>query len=383
MQIFKAFFKTVKKQLTSIMIYFLIFFFLTILLTNMGKEQVETTYKATKINVAVIDRDNTDLSQTLYDYIDANHTIVEIKDTKESMADELFYRNVEYVLIIKDGFEDNIKAGNCENILENYQISQSVSGVFVDSQIQQFLKILSTYVSSGFSTTEASKLSLDTSLISVDVALHNVSNTSDVRSSTYYFFSYIPYILICMLIVGLGAILITFREENLNARIQCSSLSITQRNITLTICSFIFCISCWSLFLILSLVMYNEDMFTAKGLLYAANSGIFMFVALSITYLVSYFVHTSGSLNMASNVIGLGMSFLGGIFVPLQYMSSSVVSFSRFLPTYWYVQANELIEKYNGTAEQLHTFWGYLGIESIFAMAIFAAALVASKVKRH
>lgn len=383
MQIFKAFFKTVQKQLSSIIIYFMIFFFLTILLSSSGKEQEETIYKPSKIDIAVIDRDNSTLSQSLYDYIDKNHNIVTIEDTKESMTDELFYNNVQYILIIKDGFEDNIKAGKYDDVVENVQLSQSVSGVFADSQVSQFIKTLSIYTASGYSVSDASKLALNTSIVSANVTLQKFSSNSDQKSSTYYFFGYVPYILICMLTVGLGAILITFREENLNARILCSSVSITKRNTVLTISSFIFSISCWILFILLSIFMYNDEMFSTKGLLFVMNSGAFLLVALSLTYLVSYFVHTSSSLNMASNVLGLGLSFLGGIFVPLEFMSDKVVAFSKFLPTYWYVQANELTEKYTGTSAEMTKFLSYIGIELIFALAIFTAALVASKVKRH
>ena len=86
---------------------------------------------------------------------------------------------------------------------------------------------------------------------------------------------------------------------------------------------------------------------------------------------------------MISNVLGLGLSFLGGIFVPLEYMSSGVVAFARFLPTYWYVKANQIIDSYTGTSAQISTYLSYIGIEFIFALAIFSAALAASKVRKH
>lgn len=383
MQIFKAFFKTVKQQLTSLIIYFFIFIALIILLTNNGKLQMETTYKETKIDIAVIDRDNSVLSKSLYDYIDENHNIIDIKDNKETMADELFYRNVEYILIIDKGFEDNIKIGNRENIIESIKVPQSVSGHFVDNQINQYLTTLSAYVSSGSSMDEAVTFTHNTCALSTDVSLHIPEGTSTAKSSTYYFFIYIPYIIICMLTVGLGAILITFRKYDLNARIQCSALSIAERNVSLTISSLVFSLSCWALFIVLAIILYSNEIFSIKGMLYIANSLIFLLVAMSMTYLISFFAKNSSALNMASNVIGLGVSFLGGIFVPLQFMSSGVVAFAKFLPTYWYVTASEVIDTYTGTSEQLNKILSYFGIEFIFALALFAAALAASKLKKH
>ena len=383
MQVFKAFFKTVKRQSTSLSIYFIIFLVLTILLTTNGKAQQETTYKATKVKIAVIDRDNTILSKSLYNYIDANHTIINIKDDKETMADELFYQNVEYIVIIDQGFQDNIKAGNCENIIETLKVPQSVSGQFVDSQITQYLSTLNIYVSSGYSVADASKFALDTSAISAQVSLQKINDTSTVRSSTYYFFTYIPYVLICILTVGLGSILITFRKYDLNSRIQCSALSITKKNLSLTLSSLLFSFACWLLFIIMAVIMYNTDFFSMKGLLYVSNSVVFLLIAMSIVYFISYFVQSTSTLSMISNVLGLGLSFLGGIFVPLEFMSSGVVAFAKFLPTYWYVKANQIVDTYTGTSEQISTFLSYIGIESIFALAIFSAALAASKLKKH
>lgn len=383
MQVFRAFFKTVKRQSSSLLIYFGIFLALTILLSKNGETQQETTFKAAKVNIAVIDRDNTVLSKSLYDYIDANQTIVTIKDDKNTMADELFYRNVEYILIINQGFESNIKAGNCENIIENIKVPQSISGQFVDNQVDQYLSTLSTYVASGYTVDQAAASAQKTAALNTDVSLHTANETTSDHSSTYYFFTYVPYILICMLTVGLGAILITFRKYDLNSRIQCSSLTVTQRNVSLAVSSLLFSLACWGLFMILAVVMYSKDIFSVKGALYIANSLIFLLVAMSITYLISYFVHNSSTLNMASNVIGLGLSFLGGIFVPLQYMSDSVVAFSKFLPTYWYVKASEVIDTYSGSSEQLSKVLSYYGIEFIFALALFSAALAASKYKKH
>jgi ABC-2 type transport system permease protein len=175
MQVFKAFFKTVKRQLSSLLIYFFIFLALTILLTNNGKAQQETTFKAAKINIAVIDRDHTTLSKSLYDYIDAKQKMVTIKDDKETMSDELFYRNVEYILIINQGFEENIKEGNCENIVQNIKVPQSISGQFVDNQVDQYLSTLSTYVSSGYTVDQAATSAQKTAALTTDVSLHTAN----------------------------------------------------------------------------------------------------------------------------------------------------------------------------------------------------------------
>lgn len=382
MQIFKAFFKTVRKQSMSILIYFGIFLLLTIMITSSGASQQAKTYEVTKVKIAVFDRDNSTLSKCLHDYIGRNNDIVDIKDSKESFADELYYENVQYVLIINEGFEKNLLGGKTEDIVENYQLNPSVNIFFMDSQINQFITTLRSFTTAGYSLGDTVKLSLDTAAVSTDVSMHQFSDESG-KDGTYYFFLYVPYILICMLTVGLGAILITFREENLNSRILCSSVSNTERNLAMTAGCFVFSISCWVAFILLAVFMYNDNLFSVTGALYVLNSFVFLLIAMSMTYLVSFYMHTSNTLNMASNVIGLGMSFLGGIFVPLEYMSGAVITVSKFLPTYWYVQASQIVSEFTGADGQIEKYFNYIGIELGFAIAIFSAALVSSKLKKH
>lgn len=379
MQVFKAFFITLKKQSFSILIYFIIFLVLSLVLSGNGRTQTEVVYNDAKIKVAVFDRDNTALSKSLYDYLNKTQELVSIKDDKESISDELFYRNVEYVLIIKTGFEEKIKSGSYEDLLENVKVPDSISGKLLDNKINQYLSVLSAYTAGGLTTDEAAAKTLETADLSAKVTLLKVEGKQAEKSSAYYFYSYIPYVLICMLISGLGSILIIFRKKDLNQRIKCSALTETGRNTALILASLLFGLVCWAVFILLSVILYKGEVTGIKGGLFLLNSLVFLFVAMSLTYLVSFLVKTPSALNMASNIIGLGLSFLGGIFVPQEYMSSSVLRFSKFLPTYWYVVTNQTIESFNSTAEQFHIVIRNLGIEAVFAVIIFAAAILLSR----
>ncbi len=84
---------------------------------------------------------------------------------------------------------------------------------------------------------------------------------------------------------------------------------------------------------------------------------------------------------MASNIIGLGLSFLGGIFVPLQYMSKGVLRFSKLLPTYWYVVTGEAIDNINNSVAEYDIIFRNMGIQLLFAAAFFAIAVGLSKSK--
>ncbi|SHO48408.1 ABC transporter permease [Anaerocolumna xylanovorans] len=379
MKIFQVFFKTLKKRSVSVIIYFMIFLALSVLMSGNGKKQTEAVYKDAKVKVAVLDRDNSVLSKSLYDYLSNTQKIVEIKDDKQSISDELFYQNVEYVLIIKKGFEEGIKTGKYEDIVENVKVPQSISGKLLDSKIDQYLSELSTYMAAGFSAEEAAKNTLKNSEITADVKLYKVQGASEEKSSAYYYYLYIPYVLIGMLMTGVGSILLIFRKKDLDWRIKCSSMPELRKNSILLLACGVFSFVCWAVFVLLSLLLYRTDILTGKGALFILNSLVFLLVAMSLIYMVSFLVKTLNAMNMAANVISLGLSFLGGIFVPLEYMSKSVVQFSKVLPTYWYVVNNEAIDSFVNTTKQYHTILRNFGIELIFAVLFFVIALYLSK----
>ncbi len=379
MQIFLAFFKTLKKRSVSLIIYFGIFLVLALMMSGNGKSQTEAVYKDTKVDIAVLDRDHSTLSKGLYDYLSSTQNIVDIKDDKETISDELFFRNVEYVLIIKDGFANGIKTGNYEDVVENVKVPQSITGRLLDSKISQYLSELSTYVAAGFSDEEAVQNTLKTSQITVDVNLEKVKGNNAEKSNAYYFYLFIPYVLIGMLMSGMGGILITFRKKDLNWRIKCSSITELKKNSILLLACGVLSLICWALFILLSLILYHGDLLTGRGALFILNSLVFLLVAMSLIYMVSFLVKNLNALNMAANVISLGLSFLGGIFVPLEYMSKSVVRFSRALPTYWYVMTNSAIDTFTNTAKEYHLILRNLGIELSFAVIFFIVAVYLSK----
>lgn len=378
MQIAKAFYLNVKRHLTTIIIYLGVFTVLLILFSNSGVSADRNTFEASKMNIIVIDEDKSVLSSSLYDFLSARHTVSNEKIDQKKIGDELYYQNTDYVLTIPRGFEKDMMGGNYEDIVENIKLPKSTTGYFADVQIEQYLSVLSAYTTAGYSKEAAAKSALNSGSKEGNVTLLTKEYTNEY-SNIYYFF---PYILICVLTLGIGLVLMSFREKNLNARIQCSAVSATRRNLQLTLCTIIFSVILWGLLQLIGMVSYPEEFFSQKGLLYLGNSFVFLMVSMSIAFLASMVAGSSNMLNMIANVVGLGLSFLGGIFVPMEFMSKSVLYFSRLLPSYWYITAVREIQNYEGGSANLAKYGTCLGIQFLFAAALLAAALVAGKQRR-
>lgn len=54
-------------------------------------------------------------------------------------------------------------------------------------------------------------------------------------------------------------------------------------------------------------------------------------------------MHSDAGLSAISNILGLGVSFLCGVFIPIDMMSPALKAFSSYIPVFWYEQALEII----------------------------------------
>ena len=384
MQAFNGYLKVLKKNLGGAFIYIVIFMVITVCFSNVSEDPVNTAFAMEKLDIAVIDRDNTELSKGFKDYLGTIHNLVEIDDDKEALQDNLFYRNVSYILFIPQGYSDQLTKGNIDHLVENVKVPNSFEGIFMDKQVDQYIKTVAAYVKAGLETDKCLSLTKESLGEATEVTKLEAEDKVSAAESNplLFFYQFFAYVLICIIIIGLGPILLQFSQPDIKRRIDVSSLSLRKKNKQLIAFSFLFSTCVWLAFVLLSMVVYGAKMFTTTGLLCIINSFLYMLVSLSITYLITLLVKKKSALSLISNVVGLGMSFLCGIFVPQQYMSEKVLSVARILPGYWYMDAHNAIGQYGGTTAELQKICADYGIVFGFAIAILAISLVISKVKQ-
>ena len=128
--------------------------------------------------------------------------------------------------------------------------------------------------------------------------------------------------------------------------------------------------------LLLSLVLFPDGAFDAESL-WLYLSGLAMSITcLCLGFFISSFVKKNAA-SAVSNVLTLGCCFLGGVFVPQQYLSETVKKIAVINPAYWYVSANNKISKLESfTLDSLSSAFMDIGRLLMFALVFAAAALV-------
>ena len=126
-------------------------------------------------------------------------------------------------------------------------------------------------------------------------------------------------------------------------------------------------------------IFLNGGMFTGRAWYAVLNSFIFTAVIGAIALLICEFSPSDMVVKLLNQVIGLGMCFTSGVFIPQSLLSDKVITAARFLPAFWYVKVNNMLsgaDAYDGKDVAQCML-----IEVGFAVTFLLAALVVHRFK--
>ncbi len=382
MQVFKTFMKIAKRKLPIVLMYAWIFIVLLIMFTAYGPQDV--SFEEESLGVCVIDEDNTDASRAVTDYISKSHKLIEIENDKDEIIDALYYTRVDYVLVIKEGYSEKIASGQTDNLFENYQLPDSYAGVYLENDIDLYIRTLNSYIAAGNDAETAASLTAEALDYEIDVTIETFSDEAEgtsMNQGTYYYFRYLVYILLSVLITMLSGILITILRKEVRDRSNCSGTPSLSQTMQIIAGCIVLVLILWVVFMIIAMI-YKGGIFSANELYAVLNSFVFTLIATAIAILVAALVSNNSVINLVSNIVSLGMSFLCGVFVDQNLLGGTVMRIAKFLPAYWYVRANDIIAGKSEIAFDAGEVMSCIGIQAIFAVALFAVVILVFRVKR-
>jgi len=378
MQVYKAFFRILAKQKGQMIMYLCIFASITGIMAAQGAKNEKEMFQASAYEFAVFDEDQSVASRNLISYLSKSNKKVELEDETEAIQDGLYNRHVKCVLRIPAGFGASLEADEKLLPIEITGVPGTVFSETFQNLTEQYVSIVRGYLIGGYSMEEAM---LKAEVAAGEEVEVNMADGGLVgQSNIYYFFAYIPYVMISMCIVGIGPALIIFHKKEVRARNNCSSYSLTQINLELFAGTVITGIGIGILFFLVTLINNGADALSARGLLFGLNMLCFVVVSLGIVFLLGQIVKKTSILSMISNVIGLGMSFLCGVFVPLEMLGDGIIKAAHFLPAYWYIVAARAIDNYN-PGKAMGEMWMAMGIQILFGIAFVCVGLAYARTK--
>jgi len=382
MQVFKVFLKVMRSKISTAFIYIGIFLAIAIVMTNSGKTQVTEVFSGAKIGVVVYDDDDTPESRALREFIGTKHNLKDIERDTDQIKDTFYMgmnSDIHYVMAIKKGYAEKLRAGEYDGLFENYHMHDNYEKAMMEQLLSEYLGTVRAYQAGGQPLSAAISRTADVMSEETEVTLRNFDAEeaqSDLPPLLDDYFRYLPYILLSVLIEVLCPVLLALGRKNIRYRTNCSSVRPTSYTIQIILGSALFVVGIWLVFIIAGITQFG--MFTGRTALVMLNSFLFAMISVSLAVLIASFHPGDLVVNLLAQILGLGMSFMCGIFVPMEWLGSGVIAAARFLPAYWYVKANEII--CGKTAYDGKTLLVCMMIEAGFAVLF---ALIAMVVRRR
>ena len=339
MTVFKTFLKILNKNKAMIIVYTL----LLILFGgfSMSSQDKSLAFNAVKPDVLIVNNDKEEgITKGFIDYIKENSNNPKVKDNEEARNDALFYNDVDYIIYIPDGFSKDFMNGNINSI--DVKKGNNFNASYAEMMINRYLKVASIY---------RNKVTNESEL--VNLVSNNLKNNTEIEVTTkldtdsleqaQFFFNFESYSLLVCLIFIISLILSIFNSDKIRKRNIISSTSYKRNNRILLLSNLLYAFCIWLLYFILAIIILGDILWTSNGIMYIINSFIHLLAITSMAFFIGNVVTNKDAINGVTNVIGIGTSFLCGVFVPLSYLPDTVISIAKFLPTYYYVKSNDII----------------------------------------
>ena len=377
--LFRLYMAIIKKNIGYFVSYFAIFIGMALLFSNTQSSQAKEMFQPVSVSIPVMDRDGSEASKALTAFLAQENNVYAFEGEAAELNRGLYYREIGYILTIPEGFGASLEPGSAADVqLEAVKLPGSTAGYYIDADIEQFLMRYRAYRAAGFTAQEAGERTLALQGSEGAVQIEAEKEEAAALPNWAYAFGYLPYLYLSVFIYCMAFVLKSFRDRHVEDRLKaCPIPARTQALQGFMAFALVFA-AIWLISLLIPLIARGADFYTSphRGWI-ILNTLAFLLVAASIAFLVGNLAHSDVVISALTNVIGLGMCFLGGVFVPADMLSEGVQKFSRFLPSWWYVRIVNLVGLRQGALSEsdMGVITESLLVQCAFAAGIFALTL--------
>lgn len=340
MIVFKTFFKILKEYKGTVLLYTAILLVFSIF--NMQSSETSMSFSPEKPDIYIVNHDKEGtLSDNLVSYLKKNCHLVSLENGEEQINDAIFYRDVNYVIYIPQNYHNDLLAG------KNPQIDIKSTGDYQASLakrlLERYIKIQNTFVQNDNDVKQIIKNINKTLKTSTTVKMKSKIDTYTTAKEAFYF-NFASYSIMACIIFIVCLILTSFKEKNIQKRTIVSAMNYKAYNRQLLLASSLYSIVLWLFYVIVSLIIVGSSLLSLRGAIYFLNLFIFTICSLTIALLISSAITDKNAVSGIVNVIALGSAFLAGVFVPATWLPDFVLTIAHILPSYWYVNSNDLLK---------------------------------------
>ncbi len=388
MQVFKAALKAFFRHPVYLFVY-IVWLSCMGLFMGMSVNDVPGEEYIERPNVAVVNRDGGELSQGLATFISENSVPVEVEDSERALQDTIMQERAHYIVIIPEGFSaDFAKAaadGTAAPEVQTVVSTQSSSVTMMDNLVNEYLNVARSYSLALSDKGQDQVIDRTNAAMdhSADVSVVQVAEAPPASNGFLLYLQFASYTILLSIAVCSAVVMSRFGKEEIRRRNGASPIPQVSISIQVAAACFVIMLVCWAFVSALGLAVFGSKL---GGMdvtsIAAALLSLFCFslFGLAFGFLVGQVTSNELIMNAASNIVGLVISFLGGVWVSLDLVGEPVATAAKFTPTYYYNEALRSVFGATGNGITTELFVN-LGIVCLFALAVFAVGLAISRLR--
>ena len=391
MQVFKTAMRTSLRHPVYLTVYAVFLSLLGVFIAQSIPFSSNDAFSPHDTAYAVIDRDGSDLSRGLAAFLETQGNPVEVADDELAMQDAVAKGKTAFLIIIPQNYEQDFfetaRNGDDAPIAETVYSFYSSEGGLMNQSVEEYLGLARAQAAIGAESSAATVVEKTAATMKETAQVDSVqSGTTAPESARFVFYlQWGTYTLFASIVVcasiGFSALNRTdVRRRNLTS--PQSSLSLGAQSFA---AGLVIAVLVWTWTIVLGVAVFHDAVAQISGIglaLMLTASFSFVFVPLSLAYLLGQIRIGEGAGNAIGNILGMAISFLGGAWVSYDLMCPSVQIIAQFFPGIWYTNALQEASGFvSPTLEELAPYLSDVGVLLLFAVTIFATGLVVGRAR--
>lgn len=381
MHVFKLCWKLMIHAWKATLLYLVMFIGLVILVkSNLFSSKEE---KFTKIPIYLINEDDGSLlADEFLQYIDDFVLPVEKdmeSDNEYKMKEQLMYEGFQCIIYIPENFTDTFMLDG-EMQIERYQLFETKETVFLELIINEFVTILEEHYDESLPLSMIIENVNRKFSLKINETVYEQPQTNNQQFAMYI--NYLSYMIFSIIMSFTGNVVINLRKDKISKRNEIAPIrkNMIYKEAALALYLMSLLLTIGMVFCGIYFTKVNLEEVTV-GLI-CVNMLLYSTFCTSTALVVAVSIHTPKRLELIEQIIVVGTSFLGGVFVAQKVMSEEILNISKLIPSYWFVKVN------NDLAEmEMVTFHDYQqiaiqdGIILLYTMVLLVIALIIAEKK--
>lgn len=343
MTTYRAILQILKKNKGSLLLGVIIMAIITMFYAGQMTKDAE---ELTGAKIAILSEDDSAIEKGFVDYLGKQHTIVELKDTSQkSLDDALYFDEVEYILEIPKDFSEKLANGERVKLASKTRPA-TFSQSLVDTTVNNYLNTYLTYQKQMPAQNQQELLQMTKKTLSKDGKVHfdSTYHKKQKQSVSGQIYNLLAYGMFLSIFSGYAAVNLAFNREEIRQRNSCSPVSRRKLARRISTGNLAYAVFCWVLFVAFVVAITKGSFDQVMGY-FILNTVAFFIPIISFSIMITSVLQNEDAIAGINNIFIMGSCFVGGIFVPGEFLPDIVNKIAAFTPTYWFAQNNELIGK--------------------------------------